>query len=74
MVGSWENRRSLPSGARVHQPTVRAGCRAAGGLVAMGLALTAIDEALIGVLRLGLALVPIAGASKAEYGVFSLVS
>src|SRR5687768_5802814 len=59
------------------QPAIRPAVPAAGQRVAWwrgGLAVTAVDEALLGILSLALALVPIAGASKAEYGVFALVS
>ena len=41
---------------------------------ASGLAWTAVDEALLSVLSLALALILLRGASKAEYGVFALVS
>jgi O-antigen/teichoic acid export membrane protein len=44
------------------------------GIASRGVASTAIDEVLLSVLSLALALVLIRGASKAEYGVFALVS
>jgi len=66
----------MPGDAR-GQPAIRPAVPAAGQRVAWwrgGLAVTAIDEALLGVLSLALALVLIQGGSKAEYGVFALVS
>ncbi len=58
-------------------PAIRPAVPAAGHRIAWwrgALAVTAVDEALLGILSLALALVLIAGASKAEYGVFALVS